>query len=79
MTPPLLFLLPMVAYTAFLAVIDANSDTSTFATNKPFSHSRVWLLAAACLGLTTAMWWLGPAVLGAFLAFTYGNYKLWLR
>ena len=39
----------------------------------------VGLLAAACLGLTTAMWWLGPAVLIAFLIFTYGNYKLWLR
>ena len=43
MSPLLLFLLPMTLYTAFLAVIHANYDTSTFASNKPFSHQRLWL------------------------------------
>ena len=44
MSPLLLFLLPMTLYTAFLAVIHANGDTSTFASNdRSFSHARVWL------------------------------------
>lgn len=43
MSALLLFLLPMVAYTVLIAVIHANGDTSTFASNKPFSHQRLWL------------------------------------
>ena len=43
MSPLLLFSLPLVLYTGFLVFVHANSDTSTFASNKPFSHGRVWL------------------------------------
>ena len=43
MSPLLLFSLPLVLYTGFLVFVHANSDTSTFASNKPFSHARVWL------------------------------------
>lgn len=43
MSVTFLFFGCMTLYTAFLAVIHANYDTSTFASNKPFSHARVWL------------------------------------
>lgn len=39
----------------------------------------VGLLLVACVRLSIGLWWLGPAVLIAFLIFTYGNYKLWFR
>ena len=39
----------------------------------------VAILAAMCVGLSVALWWVGPAVFLAFLIFTYGNFKLWFR
>lgn len=39
----------------------------------------VGLLLAASAQLTMITWWMGPALLLAFVAFTYCNYKFWFR
>lgn len=49
MTALYLFLAGMVPFTALLAIVEANHDAASFATNNTLSHVKAWLWRALCV------------------------------